>query len=181
MNGGVYSQHSLREPLMLVKLVSKCPNSGKRTDDGALSWLDGSETADMTAAIRGQNSLSRRAQHSSLFLTIPPVLDCRRRRLPPASLITSHHIYLREHRFLRLCWARTVPDSHSLTPHPEPHPARHADPCDDIMSLPGMGGGLPGMPGGGGGNVDPNDPNAVQMVSQALSPTREAGPGRAAC
>lgn len=38
------------------------------------------------------------------------------------------------------------------------------NPCDDIMSFPGMGGGLPGMTGGAGGNVDPNDPNAVQMV-----------------
>lgn len=41
---------------------------------------------------------------------------------------------------------------------------------DDIMSFPGMGGGLPGMPGGAGGNVDPNDPNAVQMVREAPLP-----------
>ena len=44
------------------------------------------------------------------------------------------------------------------------------------MSFPGMGGGLPGMPGGAGGNVDPNDPNAVQMVRGA--PVEEQTAGR---
>lgn len=53
---------------------------------------------------------------------------------------------------------------YDVTPHREPHERDTRNPRDDIMSFPGMGGGLPGMPGGGAGNVDPNDPNAVQMV-----------------
>lgn len=56
-----------------------------------------------------------------------------------------------------------TPQSRAPTNATTPEPVR-----DDIMSFPGMGGSLPGMPGGAGGNVDPNDPNAVQMVRGAL-------------
>lgn len=68
------------------------------------------------------------------------------------------------------------PSLHTTSPH-EPNERNNATTlCDDIMSFPGMGGGLPGMPGGAGGNVDPNDPNAVQMVRGAPCPdqTRKA-------
>lgn len=95
------------------------------------------------------------------------VLDCRRRQLLTcvARSLPSNFSLLRNSIYgctrCKLCRQTT-----NLRPRHEPHERDTPNPCD-IMSFPGMGGGLPGMPGGGGGNVDPNDPNAVQMVRGA--------------
>lgn len=131
-------------------------------------WLGGSETAKCDCSDKGQNSLSRRAQRIQDF--VPST--------PPSSTVVDDSFHLRRSfsstalfppakRVLRLHQAQAVLTYDPLTSYHEPHEPHERDTpnrCDDIMSFPGMGGGLPGMPGGAGGNVDPNDPNAVQMV-----------------